>query len=68
MRRLTYQDKVTTIIDVIDENGLLQARRTTHRNEFGSIEKEYHKVFAGNGLPDPVEDENGKSRNGKTGI
>lgn len=55
MRRITYQDKLTTIVDVIDETGLLQARRTIHRNEFGSFEKEYHKVFSGMGVPDPTE-------------
>lgn len=60
MRRVTYQDRITTIIDVIeeDETGrrILQARRTTNRNEFGSIESEHHRVFQGNGIEDPTEE------------
>ena len=66
MRRVTYQDRITTIIDVIeeDETGrrILQARRTTNRNEFGSIESEHHRVFQGNGIEDPTEEgvKNGK--------
>ena len=60
MRRVTYQDRITTIIDVIeeDETGrrILQARRTTNRNEFGSIESEHHRVCQGNGIEDPTEE------------
>ena len=60
MSRVTDQDRITTIIDVIeeDETGrrILQARRTTNRNEFGSIESEHHRVFQGNGIEDPTEE------------
>ena len=68
MRRVTYKDRITTIIDVIevDETGrrILQARRTTNRNEFGSIESEHHRVFQGNGIEDPAEEgvKNGKNQ------
>ena len=68
MRRVTYKDRITTIIDVIevDETGrkILQARRTTNRNEFGTIESEHHRVFQGNGIEDPAEEggKNGKNQ------
>lgn len=53
MRRITYSDKYTTIMDVFDAAGMLQARRVTFKNEHGSVEKEYHRVFQGDGVTDP---------------
>ena len=53
MRRDTYKDKYITVMDVFDNAGKLQARRVTFRNEHGSVEKEYHRVFQGDGVADP---------------
>ena len=54
MRRDTYKDSYLTVTDIINESGRLQARRLVFRNEFGSVEKEYHRVFEGNGVKDPM--------------
>ena len=52
--RTSYRDKHTVIQDAIDsDTGYLIARKVTMMNEFGSFEKDYHRVFR-TGVPDPL--------------
>ena len=45
MKRIkVYEDQYLTVTDCVD-SGELAARRIVMKNEYGSIEKEYHKVF-----------------------
>ena len=55
VNRITYKDKHTIIRDVIDsDTGNIVARKVTMMNEFGSWEKDYHRVFWNGGVPDPL--------------
>lgn len=44
-----YEDRFLRVIDIVDESKKTYARRVIFRNEFGTSEKEYRKVFT-----DPV--------------
>ena len=47
METVRYEDRFLRVIDITDGSGKTVARRVIFRNEFGSTEKEYHKVFGG---------------------
>ena len=51
MHRTTYHDEYLTVTDIITD-GQLVARRILIRSEYGGVEKEYHKVFQGQGVED----------------
>lgn len=58
--RATYLDPYLSVIDIVSKENRLLARRVIFKNEFGSVEKEYHKVFSGNGVPDPLQGGGGR--------
>lgn len=46
METIRYEDAFIRIIDITQADGRIVARRVIFRNEFGGVEKEYHKVFS----------------------